>query len=87
MAIDNERNRVLTALRDQPAGANSSVLGEHLGLVREVVERHLLYCADYGLATWKRVRNGLGQAVITERGRDYLVRNVGSLEPIQRIAS
>ena len=74
MAIDNERNRVLAALREQPDGANSSVLGAHLGLVREIVERHLLYCADYGLATWKRVRNGLGLAVITDRGRDYLVR-------------
>lgn len=74
MAIDNDRNRVLATLRDRPDGANSSVLGEHLGLVREDVERHLLYCADYGLATWKRVRGGLGQAVITERGRDYLLR-------------
>jgi hypothetical protein len=74
MAIDSERNRVLAALREQPDGANSSALGEHLGLVREVVERHLLYCADYGLATWRRVRNGLGLARITERGRDYLVR-------------
>jgi hypothetical protein len=74
MAIDNERNRVLAALRDQTEGANSAVLGERLGLGREIVERHLLYCSDYGLATWKRVRNGLGQAIITERGRDYLVR-------------
>ncbi len=74
MAIDNERNRVLASLRDQSAGANSAVLGERLGLVREVVERHLLYCADYGLATWRRVRNGSGDAVITERGRDYLLR-------------
>lgn len=74
MAIDNERNRVLASLRDQSDGANSSVLGEQLGLMREVVERHLLYCADYGLATWKRVRDGLGQAVITDRGRDYLTR-------------
>jgi hypothetical protein len=38
------------------------------------VERHLLYCADYDLAKWRRVRNGLGQAMITDRGRDYLVR-------------
>ncbi|HLJ59631.1 MAG TPA: hypothetical protein VKZ50_07855 [bacterium] len=74
MAIDHERNRVLASLRDQTEGANSAVLGERLGLVREVVERHLLYCADYGLATWRRVRNGLGQAAITDRGRDYLVR-------------
>jgi predicted ArsR family transcriptional regulator len=74
MALDNERNRVLAALRDQPAGANSAVLGERLGLGREAVERHLLYCADYGLATWRRVRNGSGDAVITERGRDYLLR-------------
>ena len=77
MAIDNERNRVLASLRDQSGGANSSVLGEQLGLVREVVERHLLYCADYGLATWRRVRNGSGQAVITDRGRDYLTRQGG----------
>ena len=70
MAIDNERNRVLTALRDQPAGANSSVLGEYLGVMREVVERYLFYCADYGLAAWRRVRSGLGRAVITERSHD-----------------
>ena len=63
MAIDNERNRVLAALREQLEGANSSVLGERLTLAREVVERHFLYCADYGLAAWKRVRSGLGHAV------------------------
>jgi hypothetical protein len=74
MALDNERNRVLASLRDQSAGANSVVLGERLGLAREAVERHLLYCADYGLATWKRIRSGLGDAVITDRGRDYLLR-------------
>ncbi len=74
MAIDNERNRVLASLRDRSESTNSSALGERLGLVREVVERHLLYCTDYGLATWRRVRNGLGQAVITDRGREYLVR-------------
>jgi len=74
LAIDNERNRVLASLRDRSEGTNSSVLGERLGLVREVVERHLLYCTDYGLATWRRVRNDLGQAVITDRGREYLVR-------------
>jgi len=74
MAIDNERNCVLASLRDQSDGATSSVLGAQLGLVRAVVERHLLYCADYGLATWRRVRNGLGHAVITDRGRDHLTR-------------
>lgn len=74
MALDNERNRVLASLRDQSAGANSVVLGERLGLAREAVDRHLLYCADYGLATWKRIRSGLGDAVITDRGRDYLLR-------------
>ena len=74
MALDNERNRVLALLRDQSAGANSTMLGERLGLARGVVERHLLYCADYGLATWRRVRSGLGDAVITDRGRDYLLR-------------
>jgi len=74
MALDNERNRVLAWLRDQSNGANSAVLGERLGLEQEVVERHLLYCADYGLATWRRVRSRLGEAAITERGRDYLLR-------------
>jgi hypothetical protein len=74
MALDNERNRVLASLRDQSGGANSVVLGERLGLARGAVERHLLYCADYGLATWKRIRSGLGDAVITDRGRDYLLR-------------
>jgi len=74
MPINVERNRVLAALRDQPEGANSAVLSERLGLAREVVERHLLYCTDYDLATWKRVRNGSGEAAITDRGRDYLVR-------------
>ena len=74
MALDNERNRVLASLRDQSAGANSVVLGERLGLARAAVERHLLYCADYGLATWKRIRSGLGDVVITDRGRDYLLR-------------
>ncbi|GEM_PF-1003632 len=75
MAIDSERNRAPASLRDQSsAGANSAVLGERLGLAREVVERHLLYCADYGLVTWRRVRSGSGDAVITERGREYLLR-------------
>jgi hypothetical protein len=74
MALDNERNRVLASLRDQSIGANSALLGERLGLALEVVERHLLYCADYGLATWRRVRNGSGTAVITDRGREYLLR-------------
>lgn len=74
MAIDNERNRVLVALRDQREGADSSVLSERLTLTREIVERHLQYCADYELAKWRRVQNGSGLAVITDRGRDYLVR-------------
>jgi hypothetical protein len=74
MAIDIERNRVLASLRDQLDSTDSSILSERLTLTREVVERHLLYCADYDLAKWRQVRNGLGQAMITERGRDYLVR-------------
>jgi hypothetical protein len=74
MAIDHERNRVLASLRDQLESTDSFVLSERLALAREVVERHLLYCADYDLAKWRRVRNGLGQAMITDRGRDYLVR-------------
>ena len=74
MALDNDRNRVLASLRDRSAGIDSSGLVTELTLPREAVERHLLYCTDYGLATWKRHRNGSGQAAITDRGRDYLVR-------------
>ena len=74
MALDKDRNRVLVSLRDRPEGLNSSSLIDALGLPREMIERHLLYCADYGLATWARSRDGLGLAVITDRGRDYLVR-------------
>jgi hypothetical protein len=74
MAIDNVRNRVLASLRDQSEGVESSSLVAGLSLARDVVERHLLYCADYGLASWKRSRNGSGHAAITDRGRDYLVR-------------
>jgi hypothetical protein len=73
--VDNDRNRVLASLRDRSEGVASSALVTALTLAREAVERHLLYCADYGLATWKRDRNGAGQAVITDRGRDYLVRH------------
>lgn len=74
MAIDNDRNRVLVSLRDRPDGVNSLGLIEALGLSREAVERHLLYCADYGLATWLRNRGASALAVITPRGCDYLVR-------------
>jgi hypothetical protein len=64
----------LASLRDRSESIDSSALVNDLALPREVVERHLLYCTDYGLATWKRHRNGSGQAAITDRGRDYLVR-------------
>lgn len=74
MAVDSDRNRVLASLRDRSEGVDSSALGKDLTLAREAVERHLLYCTDYGLAMWKRHRDGSGQAVITERGRDYLAR-------------
>jgi predicted ArsR family transcriptional regulator len=74
MAHDKDRNRVLASLRDRSEGIDSSDLVKDLILPREAVERHLLYCTDYGLATWKRHRNGSGQAAITDRGRDYLVR-------------
>ncbi len=74
MAFDTERNRVLLSLRDRPEGADSARLTQTLGLSREMVERHLLYCADYGLATWARNRKSAGSAAITHRGRDYLVR-------------
>ena len=74
MALDKDRNRVLASLRDRPESVDSAALVKDLTLPRETVERHLLYCTDYGLATWKRNRNGSGQAAITDRGRDYLVR-------------
>ena len=74
MALDKDRNRILVALRDRPEGLKSSALVETLGLSREEVERHLLYCVDYGLATWARKTDGAGLATITNRGRDYLVR-------------
>ena len=74
MALDNDWNRVLASLRDRSEDVDSSGLINGRTLAREAVERHLLYCTDYGLATWKRHRDGSGQAVITDRGRDYLVR-------------
>jgi hypothetical protein len=74
MALDNDWNRVLASLRDRSEDVDSSALLNGLTLAREAVERHLLYCTDYGLATWKRHRDGSGQAVITDCGRDYLVR-------------
>jgi hypothetical protein len=74
MALDKDRNRILGVLRDRPEGLKSLSLGETLGLPREEVERHLLYCADYGLATWVQKTDGAGLATITNRGRDYLVR-------------
>ena len=74
MALNNARNRVLASLRDRSEGVNSATLIVGLSLGRDEVERHLLYCADYGLATWRRHRDGSGQAVITDRGRDYLIR-------------
>ena len=74
MAFDNDRNRVSQSLRERPEGADNSGLIQTLGLSREAVERHLLYCADYGLATWTRNRNGTKSAAITHRGLDYLAR-------------
>jgi hypothetical protein len=74
MALDNDRNRVLTSLRDRSEGTDNATLIVGLSLARNEVERHLLYCVDYGLATWKRHRDGSGQATITDRGRDYLIR-------------
>ena len=74
MALDKDRNRVLAALRDRPEGVDSAALVQALGLPRDVIERHLTYCADYGLTSWTRKKDGSGLAVITDRGRDYLTR-------------
>lgn len=74
MPLDDDRNRVLAALRDDPHGVDSATLATNLSLTKEVVERHLLYCADYALIAWNRHVNGAGRAMITTRGRDYLTR-------------
>ena len=74
MAFDNDRNRVLLSLRGRPEGVDGPGLIEALGLAREVIERHLLYCTDYGLAMWPRSGSASRPAVITPRGRDYLLR-------------
>lgn len=74
MAIDNDRNRVLASVRDEPHGTDSAAIATTLGLAKDVVERHLLYCADYALVAWNRHVKGTGRAMITTRGRDYLAR-------------
>jgi len=73
MAFDNDRNRVLLSLRDRPEGADNPSLIEAVGLSEPAIKRHLVYCVDYGLATWMRNRTST-LAVITTRGRDYLAR-------------
>ena len=42
---DDTGHRILVALRDRPEGLKGLALVETLGLPREEVERHLLYCA------------------------------------------
>lgn len=74
MPLDNDRNRVLISLRDEPHGADSATLATNLGLTTDVVERHLLYCADYALIAWNRHVGESSRAMITTRGRDYLAR-------------
>jgi len=73
MPLDTDRNRTLAALRDAPRGMHSRDLANALSLSLDVVERHLQYCVDYDLVTWKK-KEGAGLAVITDRGRDYLTR-------------
>jgi len=73
MPLDKDRNRTLVALRDAPKGVQSRELPDVLSLPLDVIERHLQYCVDYGLATWKK-KDDTGLAVITDRGRDYLSR-------------
>ena len=74
MALDKHRDRVVASLRDRSEEHRRFCVGQSLTLAREAVARHLIYCTEYGLATWKRHRDGSGQAMITYRGRDYLVR-------------
>ena len=74
IALDKDRTRVWASLRDRSQERRQFCVGQGLTLAREAAARHFLYCTDYGLATWKRHRDGPGQAMITDRGRDYLVR-------------
>ena len=74
MPIDNDRNRTLIALRERPEGIASRELAGTLDFSLDVVERHLQYCTDYGLATWEKKKDRTGIAAITDRGRDYLTR-------------
>ena len=71
MALDKDRNRVWASFRDRSQERRQFCVGQGLTLARKVA---LLYGTDYGLTTWKRDRDGPGQAMITNRGRDYLVR-------------
>jgi len=73
MPLDKDRNRTLVALRDAPQGMHSRDLASALSLSLDVVERHLQYCADYDLVTWRK-KDAAGLAMITDRGRDYLIR-------------
>jgi len=52
---------------------HSRDLASALSLSLDVVERHLQYCADYDLVTWRK-KDAAGLAMITDRGRDYLIR-------------
>ncbi len=70
----NERNLVLLSLRDRPESADSPGLMRALGLSQQMVERHLIYCVDYGLAAWTERRGGSRRAAITQWGRGYLAR-------------
>jgi hypothetical protein len=74
MALDNDRNRVLVSLRHEPQGADSAMLAKSLGLAKDIVERHLRYCADYALIVWNKHVSGSARATITTRGLDYLTR-------------
>lgn len=68
----SERNRVLCSLRDRPEVADSPGLMRALGLPRELVERYLVYCVDYGLAVWTGRAGGSRRAAITWWGRGFL---------------
>jgi predicted ArsR family transcriptional regulator len=72
--LDDNGSRVLALLQDEPHGADSATLAKNLGLSQDVVERHLLDCASASLVAWNRHLNGLGRAMITTGGRDYLAR-------------
>ena len=54
MTLDKDRTRVWASFRDRSEERRQFCVGQGRTLAREAVARHLIYCTEYGLATWKR---------------------------------